>query len=106
MEVAEAGIDRIPIVEVVVSEALNTASVPQLTATLAEVLRLHPVQLVVDLADCPAIDAAAIAVLLEAHRRVRRDGGYLTLRGPSERLRRNLRLARTDHVLHVVADDV
>lgn len=97
-------IDRIPTVEVVVSEPLDSQSLPRLTATLAEALRVHPVQLVVDLSACPFMDAAGIAVLLEAHRRVRREGGYLTLRAPSERLRRNLRLARTDQVLHVTPE--
>lgn len=101
---APPGSDRIPVVEVLVTDTLDAQSAPQLTATLAEVLRIHPVQLVVDLSACPAIDAAGIAVLLEVHRRVRRDGGYLTLRAPSDRLRRNLHLARTDHVLHVMAD--
>lgn len=94
--------DRIPIVEVMVTESLDARSVPWLMARLSEVLRVHPVQLVVDLESCPAIDAAGIAVLLEAHRKVRRDGGYLTLRAPSERLRRNLRLAHTDRVLNVL----
>jgi anti-anti-sigma factor len=104
MSSTPSAVDRIPLVEVVVTESLDARSVPWLTATLAEVLRVHPLQLVVNLAACPTIDAAGIAVLLEAHRRVRRDGGHLTLKAPSERLRRNLRLSRTDHVLHVVPD--
>jgi len=40
-------------------------------------------------------------VLLETHRRIRRDGGYLTVRVPAARVRRNLRLAHTDRVLDV-----
>ena len=106
MDATSADNDRIPVVEVIVTHALNVESVPQLTATFAEVLRVHPVQLVIDLAACPAIDAAGIAALLDAHRRVRRDGGHLTLRAPSERLRRNLALSRTDRVLRVVASGV
>lgn len=94
----------VPLVEVVVSEALDADTTPWLTARLAEALRLRPQQLVVDLSACPSIDAAGIAVLLETHRRIRREGGYLTLRGPSDRLRRNLRLAHTDHVLPVEPD--
>lgn len=101
-ELAQQGA-RIPVVEIVVSEPLDARSLPGLTATLAEVLRVHPIRLVVDLSDCPFMDAAGIAVLLEAHRRVRRDGGYLTLRGPSERLMRNLRLAHTDRVLDIAS---
>ena len=94
--------DRIPKLEVVVTEPLNAACVPQLAATLAEALRVRPIQLVVDLSACPALDAAGIAVLLETHRRIRRDGGYLTVRAPAEHLRRNLRLAHTDRVLNVI----
>jgi len=94
--------DRIPVVEVVVTETVDVNSAPRLTATLGEALRIRPDQLIIDLEACPSIDAAGIAVLLDAHRKVRRDGGYLTLRAPSDRLRRNLRLARTDHVLHII----
>jgi anti-anti-sigma factor len=94
--------DRIPIVEVVVTETMDVNSASRLTATLGEALRIRPDQLIIDLEACPSIDAAGIAVLLDTHRRVRRDGGYLTLRAPSDRLRRNLRLARTDHVLHII----
>jgi anti-anti-sigma factor len=93
---------RVPLVEVVITEALDAQTASQVTAALAEALRIHPVHLAVDLAACQAIDAAGIAVLLEAHRRARRDGGHLTLRSPSERVRRNLRLARIDNVLHMV----
>lgn len=93
--------DRIPKLEVVVTEPFNAASVPRLSATLAEALRVRPMQLVVDLSRCPAIDAAGIAVLVDAHRQIRRDGGYLTVRGPAEHVRRNFRLAHTDRVLDV-----
>jgi anti-anti-sigma factor len=93
--------DRLPKLEVVVTQPLTAGSAPQLTATLAEALQVRPIQLVVDLSACPAIDAAGIAVLLETHRRIRRDGGYLTVRAPAEGLRRNFRLAHTDRVLNV-----
>lgn len=91
----------IGVVEVIVTETIDAMSAPRLAASLAEAIYLQPGQLVVDLAACPRMDAAAIAVLMEAHRRMRRNGGYLTLRGPSERLRRNLLLAHTGHVLTV-----
>jgi anti-anti-sigma factor len=93
--------DRVPKLEVIVTEPVNAASLPQLTATLAEALEVRPIQLVVDLSACPAIDAAGIAVLLDTHRRIRRDGGYLTVRAPAAHVRRNLRLAHTDRVLDV-----
>ncbi len=90
---------RVPTLEVIVTEPVISATLPWLTLQLAEALRVRPVHLVVDLSACPAIDAAGIGLLVDAHRRMRREGGYLTVRAPSAHLRRNLSLAHTDHVL-------
>lgn len=90
-----------PTVEIVVAEELDAASVPRVAALLHEAADLHPQHLVVDLAGCPFLDAAAIGVLLDVHRRVWSDGGQLTLRNPVPRVARALRLARVEHVLHV-----
>jgi anti-anti-sigma factor len=95
---------RVPVVEVVITEELDLWAMPRLSALLDDALGLQPQQLVVDLARCPFMDAAAIGLLLDAHRRARRGGGRLTLRSPSARLRRNLRLARADRVLHVTPE--
>jgi anti-anti-sigma factor len=101
----QQGTDRVPVIEVIVTEELDDQSLPRLDARLAEALELRPAQLVVDLAACPRMDAAAIGLLVEVHRRIRRAGGQLTLRSPSPRLRRNLELARADRVLHVTTAD-
>jgi anti-anti-sigma factor len=90
---------RIPVVEVVIRDALDLNGLTRLGSLLDEAIALEPAELVVDLTDCPLIDAAFIGLLLDTHRRVRRGGGYLTLRSPSPRLRRNLTLARADGVL-------
>jgi anti-anti-sigma factor len=95
---------RVPVVEVVITEELDVWAMPRLSALLDDALELRPQQLVVDLARCPFMDAAAIGLLLETHRRARRCGARLTLRSPSARLRRNLRLARADRVLHVTPE--
>ncbi len=92
---------RVPLVEVVITEPLDGLAVPRLRALLDEALTLQPEHLILDLAGCPSIDAAAIGVLLDAHRRAFLGGGRLTLRAPSVRLRRNLRLARVAHVFHI-----
>ncbi len=92
---------RVPVIEVIVTEELDSQAVPRLDARLAEALELRPAHLVVDLAGCPRMDAAAIGLLVDVHRRARRAGGLLTLRAPSPRLLRNLELARVDRVLHV-----
>ena len=90
-----------PIVEIVVTERLNGQASARLQSLLIDALALRPTELVVDLADCEAIDAVALDVLLDIHRRVWRLGGRLTLRAPSPRLQQMLALARVDHVFHV-----
>ncbi len=92
---------QIPVIEVQVNEKLDTAGLDRLSALLDDALQLQPAELVVDLTDCPFVDAAFIGLLLDAHRRIRRGGGLLTLRSPSDRVRRNLRLAHADRVLVV-----
>jgi anti-anti-sigma factor len=90
-----------PLIELAITEDLDVWAVPRLSALLDEVLARRPERLTIDLVACPFIDAAAIDVLLEAHRRALRTGGRLTLHEPPPRLRRNLQLARVDHVLHI-----
>ncbi|WP_432972276.1 STAS domain-containing protein [Dactylosporangium sp. CA-233914] len=90
-----------PIIEVVITEELDAASVPRFSALLHEAVDLRPARLVVDLAECPFIDAAGIGMLLDVHRRLWTEGGRLTLRSPGPRVTRTLELARVEHVLHV-----
>lgn len=94
---------RVPLVEVVLTEAIDARVVPRLRALLDEALALRPEHLVLDLAGCPTIDAAGVAALLETHRHATRDGGRLSLRAPSPTVHRNLRLARTANVLHIIS---
>ncbi|MDI1464129.1 STAS domain-containing protein [Catellatospora sp. KI3] len=95
----------VPMVEVKVRGDLDSASAARIHDVLQEALALHPRQLVIDLAECEVIDAAGILLLLDAHRRALRDGGAVTLRSPSQRARRNLKLARVDRVLQVLPGD-
>ncbi|MER7009130.1 STAS domain-containing protein [Dactylosporangium sp. NPDC000555] len=88
-------------VEVVITEGLDATSVPRFSALLNEAADKQPEHLVVDLARCPFIDASAIGVLLDVHRRVWSAGGRLTLRSPCPRVARTLQLARVEHVLLV-----
>ena len=89
------------LVEVVVTEELDVQAAPSLRALLDNALALRPEQLVVDLTDCPFVDAATVSVFLDVHRQAWRAGGRLVLRSPSARLRRILHLARVDHVLYM-----
>jgi anti-anti-sigma factor len=91
------------LVEIVVEEDLTAEAADRLHSRLADALRMRPAQLVVDLSQCGYADALAIDVLLNAHRQAYQTGGRLTLRGPSQRVERMLRLARVHQVFHVVA---
>jgi anti-sigma B factor antagonist len=92
----------VPLVEIRITGALDVARLSVTGAVLGAALRLRPACLVVDLAECSGIDAAAINMLLDAHRELSRAGSQLTLRAPTPRLRRILSIARVDHVLHTI----
>ena len=91
-----------PLVEIVVDEDLTRQAAVRLNMLLTDALDLRPAQLVVDLAACTYADALAVDVLLAAHRRAWSIGGRLTLRSPSPRVQRLLRLARVDQVFNVI----
>ncbi|GAA3452464.1 STAS domain-containing protein [Dactylosporangium matsuzakiense] len=93
----------VPLVEIYVSGALDAAGVPRARMLLEDAVELAPTHLVVDLADCPTIDANGIELLVAVHRDVWRNGGRLTLRGMSSRLYRLLALARVDRVLQTAS---
>jgi anti-anti-sigma factor len=71
---------------------LDLGSVARVRETLHDALSVRPHRLVVDLHRCPFVDASALAMLLDVHRRAWRAGGVLTLRGCSPRVLRLLSL--------------
>jgi len=79
---------------------LDVATLPRTRAQLDEVLAQRPARVVVDLSGCPFLDAAAMGVLLEAHRTTLRYGGELELRGCSARVLRLLSLTGLGRVFH------
>ncbi|TDC73038.1 anti-sigma factor antagonist [Micromonospora sp. KC606] len=94
----------VPLVEVRLTE-FDLTSLPQTGAVFDRLLSLHPAQVVADLSGCRHIDAAAIGLLLDLHRRLTRAGGVLMLRDPNPRIRRILATARLDQVLPLVGPD-
>jgi anti-sigma B factor antagonist len=98
----ESVTQRIPVIEVVVCGAFDALSAPKINDVIEDAMALRPCRIVIDLADCPSIDAAGIMLLLDAHRRAMRGDATIALRSPGERLRRNLRLAHVDRVLQVI----
>ena len=94
---------KVVIVEVV--DDLDLASVARVRETLHDALSVRPEQLVVDLRDCSFVDASALAMLLDVHRRACRTGGVLTLRGCSPRVLRLLSLTGLRRVFDVEDGD-
>jgi anti-anti-sigma factor len=90
-----------PVVEIYVTEPLDTAAGVRLRGLLADAVNLRPEHLVVDVSACPFVGAVAVEALLDAHRHLWSTGGRLTLRSPSDRLRRILDAARVGHVVHI-----
>jgi anti-anti-sigma factor len=80
------------VVEVIVHGELDVESVSRVREHLHDALALKPERLVVDLRDCPFVDACALTMLLDVHRRAWRAGGVLTLKGCSPRVLRLLSL--------------
>ncbi|WP_328822145.1 STAS domain-containing protein [Micromonospora rubida] len=92
----------IPLVEVAVTE-FDLACLSATGAVFDQLLALHPAQVVVDLSGCRHIDAAAIGLLLDVHRRLTRADAVLTVRDPNPRIWRILQSARLDQVLPIVS---
>ncbi|MEV1074230.1 STAS domain-containing protein [Micromonospora parva] len=91
----------LPLVEVCVTE-FDLACLPATGAVFDRLVALRPAQVVVDLSGCRHIDAAAIGLLLDVHRRLARADGVLTVRNPNPRIRRILHTARLDQILPIV----
>lgn len=104
MASGSTAIKQVPVVEVVVCGELDTSSTPLVNDLLHEAMELAPKQLIINLAQCPSIDAAGVLLLLDAHRRAMRGGGTLALCSPSVKVRRSLHLARVDRLLQIVDD--
>ena len=79
-------------VTVAVTGALDVTTLPRVRDALEQALAGRPTRLVVDLSACTFVDASALAVLLDLHRRMCRTGGVLTLRGCCPRVLRLLSL--------------
>ena len=94
----------LPLVEVRVTE-LDLACLPEVGAVFDRLLALRPAQVVLDLSDCRHLDAAAIGLLLDVHRRLARADAALTVRDPNPRVRRILHITRLDQVLSIVSEE-
>jgi anti-anti-sigma factor len=85
-------LSTVPAVTVEVCGDLDLPTVARVREQLDDALSCRPTRLVVDLSRCGFVDASALAMLLEVHRRMARTGGVLTLAGCSTRVLRLLSL--------------
>jgi anti-anti-sigma factor len=86
---------------VVVTEPFEGLAVDRWANLINDAVQLRPGRLVIDLQRSALVDAAAIAVLLQAHRSIAQTGGSLALRAPNDRVQRILRLARLAQVFEI-----
>ena len=83
-------VQQVAVVEV--GDVLDLGSVARTREQLHDALAGRPERLVVDLSGCSFVDASALSMLLDVHRRACRHGGELRLRGCSPRVLRLLSL--------------
>ncbi|MFC7547388.1 STAS domain-containing protein [Plantactinospora sp. GCM10030261] len=91
----------VPLVEVCVTD-FDLARLPETTVVFDRLMVLRPGQVVLDLSGCGHIDAAAIGLLLDVHRRLVRAGGSLTIRDPGPHVQDILRSTGLHRVLPMV----
>jgi anti-anti-sigma factor len=95
-------VHRIPVVELQATAELCDPILSDFEAAVTEVLAVRPGMLIIDLSRCPRIDAAGVAMLMNLHRLMRRDGGRLCVRAPAPQIRRVLQIARVDQILDII----
>lgn len=84
-----------------VSGPLDSAALPPVAQRLEEALATCPIEVIVDLDDCPYVDAAGWGALVDAHRRATLAGARLALAHCSPRVLRLLCLTGLRRVLEV-----
>lgn len=98
MQVGQAAL-----IELTITHELVRQRLPAVQVLLDQALARRPARLVLDLAQCPTIDAAGIELLLALHRRLWGSEGRLALRRPTARVRRLLEIAHATKVLQIDA---
>ena len=79
---------------------------PELRDAMIDVLlRGDPQKLILDLANVPYMDSSALAVLVEALKRLQRAGGRIFLFNLQPRVKGLLEIARLDTIFNVVKDE-
>lgn len=95
---------RAHLVEVLIDEPLDHHAAARVQAQLLDALNVNSAQLIVNLSRCPYLDATAVQMLVDIHRRAWQAGTRLTLHAPTPRVRRALTLSALDHALTVTTE--
>lgn len=98
MQVGQAAL-----IELTITHELVRHRLPGVQLLLDQALARRPARLVLDLTDCPSIDAAGIELLLSTHRCLWASEGRLALRRPTARVLRLLEIAHATKVLQIDA---
>jgi anti-sigma B factor antagonist len=77
---------------------------PQISASLAAIVKRKPATVVVDLSKVTYIDSSGLAVLIEAMQNVGGYGGKFALAGLQETVRPIFEIARLDQVFRIFPD--
>jgi anti-anti-sigma factor len=87
----------------VLSGEIDLHKSPALRTTILELVHKHdPRKLVLDLSAVPYMDSSAIAVLVEALKKMRKSQGKIYLLAPQPRVKGLLEIARLDTVFSIV----
>ena len=77
---------------------------PQISASLASIIKRKPATVVVDLSKVSYIDSSGLAVLIEAMQNVGGYGGKFALAGLQEAVQPIFEIARLDQVFRIFPD--
>ncbi len=77
---------------------------PELHETLLEIIRNKPRRLVLDLSNVSYIDSSGVGTLVDAQRRLSRDGGKVVLAGLTPRVRGVLEITGLDQFFAIAAN--
>lgn len=95
--------DQIPVVNV--KGEVDLHSCGAFRDTLRELIENQHYQIVVNLADVPYLDSAALGVLVDAVRRVREHGGGISLVSTTPFVRRAFEITRLVKIFQMYDDD-
>jgi anti-anti-sigma factor len=93
--------DEGPEVVLPLSGVIDLETAPEFRATVAELRERNVSGIVLDLSEVTFIDSVGLSVLVSVHRRLREEGGRLTVRSPSEAVRQVLAMTGLHEVLDI-----